>query len=82
MRRWRRAAGTEPGLREKQRAWHWARKVRDARRAAAPYTNALGRPVCGLCGRGRPVALVERLRVSHTAPGGFARVLLPYCGCC
>jgi hypothetical protein len=47
-----------------------------------PYTGVRGQPQCGFCGLGRPVEIVERLRIAETADGEYLRVLIPYCGHC
>jgi len=59
------------------------KKERSARRLRLhPYTGVHGQPQCGFCGLGRPVEIVERLRISKTGDEGYERVLVPYCGHC
>jgi hypothetical protein len=59
------------------------REQRNAHRLRLhPHTGVRGEPQCGFCGHGRPVEIVERLRISKTADEEFVRVLIPYCGHC
>jgi hypothetical protein len=59
------------------------KKLRSARRLRLhPYTGVRGQPQCGFCGLGRPVEIVERLRIAETADGEYLRVFIPYCGHC
>ena len=59
------------------------REQRNAHRLRLhPHTGVRGEPQCGFCGHGRPVEIVERLRISKTADEEFVIVLIPYCGHC
>lgn len=59
------------------------KKLRSARRLMLhPYTGVDGQPQCGFCGQGRPVEIVERLRISETADEEYVKIFIPYCGRC
>jgi hypothetical protein len=59
------------------------KKQRSARRLRLhPYTGVRGQKLCGFCGLGRPVEIVERLRISETDDEVYVKVLVPYCGHC
>jgi hypothetical protein len=59
------------------------KKLRSARRLMLhPYTGVDGQPQCGFCGQGRPVEIVERLRILETGDEEYIKVFVPYCGHC
>jgi hypothetical protein len=68
------------GQRVKCAIWEAARKLRNASVAMEPFRSVLGNPICGFCGKRRPVSHVPRLQIG--ADGEFRRVEIPYCGIC
>jgi hypothetical protein len=83
MKKWRANPKHRELERERRDRDYVLKKQRRARRLLLrPYTRVDGRPQCGFCGQGRPVEIVERLRISETADDEFVKVLIPYCGHC
>jgi len=83
MKEWRSNPKHRQLERERRDRDYVLKKQRRARRLLLrPYTRVDGRPQCGFCGQGRPVEIVERLRISETADEEYQRVLIPYCGHC
>ncbi|MGB8523005.1 MAG: hypothetical protein WCD43_08570 [Candidatus Acidiferrales bacterium] len=83
MKQWRANPKHRELERERRDRDYTFKKQRRARRLLLrPYTRVDGRPQCGFCGQGRPVEIVERLRISETADEEYERVLIPYCGHC
>jgi hypothetical protein len=80
MRAWRSNPGHLARHRVQRRIWEVARKLRNADVAMDPGTSALGKPICGCCGKRSPVTHVTRLRIG--ADGRFKHVEIPYCGIC
>ena len=65
-----------------QREAYFARKLRDLLREKRPFTNDLGAPVCGLCGKLPPVSEIVRLQIRETRCGEYVPIRIPYCGQC
>jgi hypothetical protein len=83
MKKWRANPKHRALERERRDRDYILKKERSARRLLLrPYTRVDGQPQCGFCRLGRPVEIVERLRISKTADGEFEKVLIPYCGHC
>lgn len=83
MRRWR--ADPEHRDIERERRGHdyVEKKLRSAERLRLrPYTGVDGQPLCGFCGLGRPVEIVERLRISESSEEEYIKIFVPYCGHC
>jgi|SRR5271156_3135673 len=80
MRQWRADPLHRQNERVRRQHFYFRRKLRRANRP--PFMGIRGEQLCGICGLRRPVEIIERLRVSETAPTGFVRVLIPYCGHC
>ncbi|HEY6904023.1 MAG TPA: hypothetical protein VI216_06920, partial [Candidatus Acidoferrales bacterium] len=71
----------ERELRNRQR-WHYQRKLRSVQSDHRPFTDDVGRPVCGFCRKDPPVREVMRLRISLDAAARFVPIRVPYCGNC
>jgi hypothetical protein len=83
MKEWRANPKHRELERERRDHDYLIREERSARRLRLrPYTGVHGQPQCGFCGHGRPVEIVERLRISETGDEEYERVLIPYCGHC
>jgi hypothetical protein len=83
MRRWRSDPEHREVERERRDAGYVQKKVRSAERLRLrPYTGIHGQPLCGFCGLGRPVEIVERLRISQDCEEEYIKVFVPYCGHC
>jgi hypothetical protein len=83
MRRWRADPEHREVERERRDAGYVQKKVRSAERLRLrPYTGIHGQPLCGFCGLGRPVEIVERLRISQDCEEEYIKVFVPYCGHC
>lgn len=82
MRAWRADPRHQTRERTARQKSYYERKLREALRERRPFTNDLGVPVCGLCGKLPPVAEIVRLRIRETTRGEYVRVRIPYCGQC
>ena len=83
MKEWRANPKHRETERKKRYREYVIKKQRSAERLRLrPYTGVHGQPLCGFCGLGRPVEIVERLRISETGDEEYVRVLIPYCGHC
>lgn len=82
MRAWRANPRHQARERATRQRSYYERKLRKALRERRPFTNDLGVPVCGLCGKLPPVAEIVRLRIRETTRGEYVQVRIPYCGQC
>jgi|GEM_PF-3314302 len=83
MRRWRADPEHRDIERERRDHDYVEKKLRSAERLRMrPYTGVHGQPLCGFCGLGRPVEIVERLRISEHSEEEYIKVFVPYCGHC
>ena len=83
MRRWRADPEHRDIEREKRDQGYIQKKLRSAERLRhRPYTGTHGQPLCGFCGLGRPVEIVERLQISQDREEEYVKVFVPYCGHC
>jgi hypothetical protein len=83
MQEWRANPKHRAAERRRRNRDYLTREQRNAHRLRLhPYTGVRGEPQCGFCGHGRPVEVVERLRISETAEEEYVTVLIPYCGHC
>src|ERR1700735_1256315 len=83
MQEWRANPKHRAVERKRRERDYLVREQRGAHRLMLhPYTGVHGEPQCGFCGQGKPVEVVERLRISETADEEYVTVLIPYCGHC
>jgi len=82
MRSWRANPVNRIEERENRRRWQFERKLREALKSPAPFTNERGKPVCGFCRINPPLREIVRLQVSEIAPRGYVELRIPYCGEC
>jgi hypothetical protein len=83
MRRWRADPEHRDIERERRDQGYVKKKLRSSERLRQhPYTGVHGQPLCGFCGLGRPVEIVERLRISQDCEEEYIKVFVPYCGHC
>ena len=82
MRRWRADPGHQAHERGKRKEWYHDRKSRETQQGCGPYMNDCGEPVCGFCHLRPSLETVVRLQVCDSAPGGYVKVRIPYCGQC
>jgi hypothetical protein len=82
MRAWRADPRHQARERATRERAYYERKLREALRERSPFTNDLGLPVCGFCGKLPPIAEILRLRVCDHARSGYVQVRIPYCGQC
>jgi len=83
MRRWRADPEHRDIERERRDQGYIQKKLRSAERLRhRPYTGTHGQPLCGFCGLGRPVEIVERLQISQDREEEYVKVFVPYCGHC
>lgn len=82
MRRWRADPSHQAHERDKRQQWYYDRKLRKAQQNCDPYTNDRGVTVCGFCRLRPSLETVVRLRICDSAPGGYVRIRMPYCGQC
>ena len=84
MRRWR----TDPVHLARERANRRARyydgqkQRRIERVARSPQARAHDEKLCGFCWKRAAVKKIVRLQVSESAPDGYVKVRMPYCGQC
>jgi hypothetical protein len=82
MRRRRADPSHQARERGKRRQSYYDRKLREAEQQPGPYANDRGEPVCGFCRLRPPLQTVLRLQISDSAPGGYVKIRIPYCGQC
>jgi hypothetical protein len=83
MQEWRANPQHREAERKRRDRDYLIREQRNAHRLRLrPYTGVQGQPQCGFCGHGRPVEIVERLRISETADEEYVKEFIPYCGHC
>jgi hypothetical protein len=82
MRAWRADPRHREGELRNRERWDYERKLRRAEGEPRPFTDEVGRPVCGFCRKDPPVREVMRLRISLDAAARFVPIRVPYCGNC
>jgi hypothetical protein len=82
MRRWRTDPGHLAHERGKRKEWYHDRKSRGAQQNRSPSPSDCGEPVCGFCRLRPSLKNVMRLQICDSAPGGYVKVRIPYCGQC
>jgi hypothetical protein len=82
MRRWRANAKRRDRERIRRVARYSELKSLAARPGSQKNNHEGTEGVCMICRRRPPVREITRLRVCESAPGGFEKVLIPYCGEC
>lgn len=82
MRAWRADPRHQSNERATRQKSYFDRKLREALRERRPFTNDMGLPVCGFCGKLPPVSEIVRLRIRESSRGEYVQVRIPYCGQC
>lgn len=82
MRRWRADPSHQEHERHKRQQSYYGRKLHNAERKIGTHTIDPGDPVCGFCRLRPPLQTVVRLQICESAPGGYVRIRIPYCGQC
>lgn len=82
MRRWRADPSHKERERDKRQQSYCGRKLRNAERDKGARTSDPGEPVCNFCRLRPPLQTVVRLQICESAPGGYVRIRIPYCGQC
>jgi hypothetical protein len=84
MRRWRadpfHVAVERAQRRQRYLEVHKQRKIE--RSASSPQARERDGKLCGFCWKRRAVRKIARLQVCESAPDGYVKVRIPYCGQC
>ena len=84
MRRWRadpfRLAAEQ--ARRRERYYGGQKQRRIERAASSPHARERDKKLCGFCWKRPALKKIVRLQVSESAPDGYVKVRIPYCGEC